>query len=396
LSRGPKSRRDPLAAFIERWDRFFGDLQVRIERYLGFPKPDKRRTSGAILVLSILFHVILIGVIADQLTPVYQLPAELPPMQAEIVPELPEEQPPLPPPPPPPKVEPPKVERQVESPPPKPTPPKPQPQPPKPTQQPAPPAPPAPAPPAPTPPAPTPPKPAPPKPEPPKPAPPKPSPLPAPVAPTPAKPTPAPAAQPTAAPPRPNPAPTTAISPAPPTPQAGPPKPAPSVSLSPSPLNIHKPAQNAPSSVPSLPMAPAGGQPGRPGSAAAGGAPGAPGSPGFPGAPGAPGSRLNGLNPFPGGAMPGGGGGLRGTLVGCANADAVKLSGAERNNCAERFGTHVGAAPVITGISPAKRQEYDNAAARQERDRKYRDSAPVGTTTNGQDAGMGAGLGPQH
>jgi hypothetical protein len=94
--------------------------------------------------------------------------------------------------------------------------------------------------------------------------------------------------------------------------------------------------------------------------------------------------------------MPGGGGGLRGTLVGCANADAVKLSGVEKNNCAERFGTHLGGAPVITGISPAKRREYDDAANRQDVDRKYRDSMPVGTDTHGQDAGIGAGLGPQH
>jgi hypothetical protein len=93
--------------------------------------------------------------------------------------------------------------------------------------------------------------------------------------------------------------------------------------------------------------------------------------------------------------MPGGGGGLRGTLVGCANSDAVHLSGAERNNCAERFGTHLSGAPAMT-LSPAKRQEYDAAAARQEQDRKYRDSAPVGTTSDGQDAGMGAGIGPQH
>ncbi len=93
--------------------------------------------------------------------------------------------------------------------------------------------------------------------------------------------------------------------------------------------------------------------------------------------------------------MPGGGGGLRGTLVGCANPDAVHLSGAERNNCADRLGAKIGAAPNMT-LSPAKRQEYDAAAARQEQDRKYRDSAPVGTSTDGQDAGMGAGLGSQH
>lgn len=94
--------------------------------------------------------------------------------------------------------------------------------------------------------------------------------------------------------------------------------------------------------------------------------------------------------------MPGGGGGLRNTLVGCANEDAVHLHGPERNNCAERFGARVGSAPVITGISPGKRREYDGVTGRQDQDRKYRDSVPVGTDTHGQDAGIGAGLGPQH
>ncbi len=88
--------------------------------------------------------------------------------------------------------------------------------------------------------------------------------------------------------------------------------------------------------------------------------------------------------------MPGGGGGLRGTLVGCANADAVKLSSVERNTCAERFGVHVGAAPVISGIAPAKRQEFDAAAARGDAERKYRDAVPVGTAPS--EHGMGYGL----
>lgn len=393
MSRDPKTPRNLLEAIGARWDNFFGDLQQRVERALGLSRRNKRRQDSVILALSVLIHVVLIGVIADQLTPVYNLPDQQA-IQAEIVPE-PEEPPPPPPPPPPIPPPPPKVE-QTPPPTPKPIPPKPVP-PPKPAPQPAPqpapaPSPPAPQP-APSPPKPAPPRPEPPKPEPPKPTPPKPSPLPAPVAPSPARPTPAPAAAPTPA--RANPSSTPVVSPAPPTPNAGPPKAATSVSISPSPLNIHKPKDSPAAGVPTLPMAPAAGPAGRPGSSA--GAPGSPGSPGSPGAAGAPGtgSRLNGLNPFPGGMMPGGGGGLRNTLVGCANADAVRLSGAEKNNCAERFGSRIGSAPSMV-LSPAKRQQYDAAAARQEQDRKYRDSAPVGTSTDGQDAGIGAGLGSQH
>ena len=72
--------------------------------------------------------------------------------------------------------------------------------------------------------------------------------------------------------------------------------------------------------------------------------------------------------------MPSGGGGLRGTLVGCANSEAVRLSGAEHDKCNERFGQEIGAAPKLDPLSPAKRAAFDKAAASQEGDRRYRAS----------------------
>ena len=90
------------------------------------------------------------------------------------------------------------------------------------------------------------------------------------------------------------------------------------------------------------------------------------------GAPG--GSRLSGLQPFPAGMFPSGGPGLRGTLVGCANADAVRLSGAERDKCNQRFGGELAHARPLDGINPAKRAEFDRAAAHQDAERSYRAS----------------------
>ncbi len=89
-------------------------------------------------------------------------------------------------------------------------------------------------------------------------------------------------------------------------------------------------------------------------------------------------SKLNGIGLIPYGAMPSGGPGLRGSLVGCANADAVHLSGAERAHCNERFGDSLGHAPVLDGMDPAKRAAFDKQAGRQAADRQYR-----GTTYNG-------------
>ena len=85
------------------------------------------------------------------------------------------------------------------------------------------------------------------------------------------------------------------------------------------------------------------------------------------------------LNGLPYGAMPSGGPGLRGTLVGCANADAVRLTGAERNHCNERFGVEAAKAPALDGISPAKRAAFDRAAGRQEANRRYRDTTSTGS-----------------
>ncbi len=61
--------------------------------------------------------------------------------------------------------------------------------------------------------------------------------------------------------------------------------------------------------------------------------------------------------------------------MGCANADAVGLSSAERARCNERLGEDVTHAPVLDGINPAKRAAFDKAAARQEANRKYRNTA---------------------
>lgn len=143
-------------------------------------------------------------------------------------------------------------------------------------------------------------------------------------------------------------------------------------------LNLHKPTREVPSNIPTLPLAP-GGEKG--GGALAGGGGGAPGA--------ASGSRLNGLSPYPYGALPSGGPGLRGTLVGCANAEAVNLSSVERARCNARFGEEAARAPVLDGIDPAKRARFDKTADKQESARQA--GMPVGTTAGAQGFG---GLGP--
>jgi hypothetical protein len=163
----------------------------------------------------------------------------------------------------------------------------------------------------------------------------------------------------------------------PPTP--APPKPAPAAAPTPSALrlNLHKSDKAAPANVPTLPL------PAAPAFAAPrGGLPdSAPG-----GEPPLGGSRLSGLNPYPNGTFPSGGSGLRGSLVGCANSEAVRLSAVEREKCASRFGSEVGLAPALDPIPAAKRAAFDRAAARDEADRRYREGSPVGT--------VGRGLGP--
>jgi len=293
----------------------------------------KTRRTAVALALSTTFHAVILALILSQAAPEYQLPESIaPPMDVQIMP--------MPEPPPPPVI----IERLPLK--PEPT----KPQPPKPAPQPQPPKPKPPEP-APAPPAPIPPTPAPPKPTPvtPKPAPPQ----PAVVKPLPA-PTPAPETKP--APPAP-------VAPA--TPAAAAPSP-------PTHLNIHKPEKEAPGSVATLPFAPAA----KPAPAPSSGAPAA-----ASGEPPLGGSRLNGLTPYPYGQMPSGGSGLRGTLVGCANAEAVNLSPAERARCNERLGARAASAPALDPISPTKRAAFDKAEERQNRDLEYRDSGmPPGAT----------------
>lgn len=308
----------------------------------------KTRRTVVALALSTTFHAVILAFILSQAAPEYQLPESIaPPMEVQIMPE----------PPPPPVL----IER---LPPPKPEPTKPEP--PTPAPQPQPPKPKLPEL-APAPPAPIPPTPAPPKPTPvtPKPAPPQ----PAVVKPLPA---PAPAPQTKPAPPAPV---------APPTPAA----PAPPAPTPPAHLNIHKPEKEAPGNVATLPFAPAP----APSPAPPSGAPAAPG-----GEPPLGGSRLNGLTPYPYGQMPSGGSGLRGTLVGCANAEAVNLSSAERARCNERFGTRAASAPVLDPITPAKRAAFDKAEEKQDRSLRYRDSTPQPGATIGPLSPDGTSRGP--
>ncbi len=271
-------------------------------------KAKTNRRDAAALLMSAVAHVVVLAFLVSQAAPEYVLPEPpVPPMEVQII--RPTE---IPPPPPivPPKMTPRKIVTET-PPPPAPTPPAPEPKP-----TPAPPAPPKPAPVKPTPPKAT------------------------PVVVTPAPPRPqTPQAQPQ--PPRPAP------------PKLAPPSP-PTTVPAPAKLNIHKPKEEAPANVATLPMAPSP----LPAPTVPGGSPA--------GAP-AQGSRLSGLTPFPLGAMPSGGTGLRGTLVGCANADSVRLSTVERAHCNERFGVEIGHAPALDGIPPAKRAAFDKAAAAQDR-----------------------------
>ena len=282
-------------------------------------------------------HVIFLIIGLSQISPVYHLPEFTPPpeppMDARIIV--------LETPPPPLKIEPRKT----------PTPPKP----PEPPLQPEP--------------KPEPPKPEPQKPEPQKlqaaavekakPAPPKVQPVLAPA--------PLPAAKPVVTPPAPKPTP-----PAPPAPLIKAP-----------PLNVHKPEKDAPKSVPALPMAPSPVQPSAnpplPATVGGGAAPGD--------------SRLSGLRPFPTGMFPSGGPGLRGTLVGCANADAVRLTPAEREKCNRRFSSELSRAPALDGIDPAKRAAFDRSVEHQDAARAYR-GGTSSPTARPEDPAHGVPHGP--
>jgi hypothetical protein len=216
---------------------------------------------------------------------------------------------------------------------------------------------------------------------------------PLPPAPSPAPPRPV-VVKPAPTPPAPSPVqvPQVAPAPAPPAPPRPPAVQAPATAPGPTAphLNVHKSEKEAPAGALTLPFAPAPTQPppgGRPPSAVGGGP-----------AAGGGGSRLEGLRPYPPGGFPSGGPGLRGSLVGCANPDAVGLSAVERAHCEARFGSYPGGAPRFDPISPARRAEFDKQNDRAERDRAYRDhGSPSGWTTapgGGPAGGMGSTIAP--
>ncbi|HXQ12984.1 MAG TPA: hypothetical protein VN814_00015 [Caulobacteraceae bacterium] len=227
--------------------------------------------------------------------------------------------------------------------------------------------------PTPTPPTPPPtppqPQPTPPKPQPPTPARPTPQPVQTPTAPVAATPKPTPTPT-----PRPAPSPTPLAPPAP-APTPGPPKVVYQSSMvrtqaqvaTPAPkLVLHKSKEQgaplAPSvAIPGAVFAPPTG-PAPQGAAPAGGAPG--------------GGAGTGL---PGGALPGFGAGLRGSALGCANAEALHLSPAEKARCAQAFGEGARESPVMSAIDASKREELDHEAASAAAAQKYRDSTPAGS-----------------
>ena len=83
---------------------------------------------------------------------------------------------------------------------------------------------------------------------------------------------------------------------------------------------------------------------------------------------------------------------LRGSY-GCAYPDAAGLNRREREACDERFGTD--AKPIMAPMSAEKRSRFDRVAAKQERDRAYRENPTVPSgTSEDQGPGHPAGLGP--
>jgi hypothetical protein len=195
-----------------------------------------------------------------------------------------------------------------------------------------------------------------------------------------AKPAPTPAAPVKLAPaPSPAPAPKLANLPSPlppptPAPQPGPPQSVPRSSLvQPQPqivtarhLILHKSQDQgaplaAPVSIPGATFAPSPTQ-------AASGAPASPGA-------GAAGGGAGGL---PGGVLPRFGGGLRGSLIGCANAEAVHLTREEQARCDEAFGADAARSPQMSAIDASRRRDLDHQAASEASAQKYRDSGPSG------------------
>ena len=135
-------------------------------------------------------------------------------------------------------------------------------------------------------------------------------------------------------------------------------------------LVLHKSQQPGspiapPVSIPGAIFAP----PPQPGGQPPGGAAGGPGAPGGPSAAGA------GL--LPGGRLPGFGTGLRGTALGCMNAEALNLTTAEKQRCAEAYGMGTTSAPQMDHIDASKRAVIDKEAAQEAAADKYRDSTPA-------------------
>ncbi|HEY1427217.1 MAG TPA: hypothetical protein VGF50_11140 [Caulobacteraceae bacterium] len=97
------------------------------------------------------------------------------------------------------------------------------------------------------------------------------------------------------------------------------------------------------------------------------------------GAPGGPGGGAPGGRGLPGGSLPGFGSGLRGSMLGCANAAALHLSRAEQAKCDEALGTGAHESPVMDAIGATKRAEIDRQAAAEQAAQRYRDSTPSGS-----------------
>jgi hypothetical protein len=72
------------------------------------------------------------------------------------------------------------------------------------------------------------------------------------------------------------------------------------------------------------------------------------------------------------------GGGLRGSLIGCANAEALHLSREEQARCNESLGAGAAQSPQMSAIDASKRRTLDGQAASEAASQKYRDSAPAG------------------
>jgi hypothetical protein len=77
---------------------------------------------------------------------------------------------------------------------------------------------------------------------------------------------------------------------------------------------------------------------------------------------------------------------LRGSSVGCANAQAVGLNRREQERCDERLGAMARNAPVYDApMDAAKRRGFEAQALKQQADRAYRDAPTVGVDHRNRD-----------